>query len=522
MSARRKLSMRKIKEIVRMLLVMGLTIRQIARSTGVARSTVAEYVRRARQAKLSWEVCNGLEENDLERLLFPPAAAPEQPAEDGKPIPDWLEVHRELQAHKHLTITLLWQEYKEQHPEGYSLSRYHELYSRWRGKLNVVMRQVHHAGEKLFVDFCDGPRILLPSGETQETYLFVAVWGASNYTFVRAVASQDLPNWIECHVAAFEYFDRLPVIVVPDNLRSGVSKACRYEPDLNPTYLDMAQHYKVAVIPARPYKARDKAKVEAGVLLAQRWILAKVRKRIFHSVDEINAAIAEPLDYLNEKPQRVLKKSRKELFETMDRPAANALPPDRYEYAIWKKCRVGPDYHLCIDDHYYSVPYQLIGDLVEYRLTTRMVEVVFKGRRVASHIRSFVKGGKTTCPEHMPKSHQEQAKLSVEAMQEWAAKNGPATRDLFEQILIRQRQSESALHSFVGIFRLANRYGQQRAEKAAQRALVYGNCSYQGMKMILSGNLDKQPLEKQDHIPRLPAHENIRGGAYFMQEEKIV
>jgi transposase len=206
----------------------------------------------------------------------------------------------------------------------------------------------------------------------------------------------------------------------------------------------------------------------------------------------------------------------------MDRPAANALPADRYEYATWKKSKVGPDYHLCIDDHYYSVPYQLIGDTVEYRLTTNIVEVLFKGKRVASHIRSLVTGGKTTCPEHMPQSHQEQAKLSVEAMQEWAAKNGPATKELFERILIRQHQSESALHSFVGIFRLAKRYGQQRTEKAAQRALVYGNCSYQGMKMILSANLDKQPLEKKDDTPRLPAHENIRGGAYFMQEEKLV
>lgn len=522
MSARRKLSMRKIKEILRMLLVLGLTIRQIARSTGVARSTVAEYVRRARRAKLNWEACGGLDENELERLLFPPVAASEQRTEDAKPVPDWLGVHQELQANKHLTITLLWQEYKEQYPDGYSLSRYHELYSRWRGKLNVVMRQVHHAGEKLFVDFCEGPRIVLPSGETQQTHLFVAVWGASNYTFVRAVASQDLANWIECHAAAFEFFGCLPIIVVPDNLRSGVSKACRYEPDLNPTYLDMAQHYKVAVIPARPYKSRDKAKVEAGVLLAERWILAKLRKRTFESVEQINAAIGEPLDYLNDKPQRVVKKSRKEMFETLDRPAASPLPPDRYEYATWKKSKVGPDYHLCIDDHYYSVPYQLIGDTVEYRLTTNIVEVLFKGKRVASHIRSSVKGGKTTCAEHMPQSHREQAKLSVEAMQDWAARTGPAIRDLFERILVRQHHSESALHSFVGIFRLANRYGQQRTERAAQRALHYGNYSYQGMKMILSANLDKQPLERKDDTPRLPAHENIRGADYFMQEEKIV
>lgn len=510
--------MRKIKEILRLFLLLEMTIRQISRSTRVARSTVADYAQRARKAQLKWEDCKDLPEEQIEKLLFPVSTELSRPAAPGKPLPDWKQVHEELRKHKNLTLTLLWQEYKEQYPESYSLSRYHELYTRWRGKLNVVMRQVHHAGEKLFVDFCDGPTIVTPAGETIQTHIFVAVWGASNYTFVRAVSSQQLENWIDCHVKAFEHFDCVPAIVVPDNLKAAVNRACKYEPDLNPTYLDLAQHYKTAVIPARPYKSRDKAKVEAGVLLAQRWILAKLRNHSFNAVDEINAAIQQPLEYLNNKMQRIMKRSRKELFESLDRPAAQALPANQYEYATWRKARLGADYHLLIMDHYYSAPYQLIGEVVDYRITTNIVEILFRSQRVASHPRSSIKAGKTTCPEHMPPSHRQHAALSIPAMQEWAAKTGPATSSVFETILTHRRNTESSLHSFLGIFRLANRYGQERVEKAAKRALVFGNCSYRGIMAILASNLDKQPLEKQPIESALPKHDNIRGGDFFQEE----
>jgi transposase len=272
------------------------------------------------------------------------------------------------------------------------------------------------------------------------------------------------------------------------------------------------------VIPARPRKSRDKAKVEAGVLLAQRWILAKLRKRSFVSVTELNVAIEPPLDYLNNKVQRILKKSRKELFETLDRPAAQCLPATQYEFSSWRKAKVGPDYHLCIEDHFYSVPYQLVGDTVDYRMTTNVIEVLSRGQRVAGHVRCSVKGGKTTCPEHMPHSHREHAALNVEVLQQWAAKIGPATMALFNTILIRRHNTESTLHSFVGIFRLSNRFGPDRVEKAAERALAFGNNSYRGVKMILSANLDKQPLQKEAEA-ELPSHENIRGADYFLQEK---
>jgi transposase len=510
--------MRTIKEILRLFLLMGMTIRQISRGTGVARSTVADYVQRARRVQLRWEDCKDLPEEQLEKLLFPVAAEPRQWDGGGRPLPDWRQVDEELRKHKNVTLTLLWHEYREQHPDGYGLSRFHELYSRWRGKLNVVMRQVHHAGEKLFVDFCDGPTIVTASGETIQTHIFVAVWGASNYTFVRVVASQQLENWIDCHVKAFEHFGCVPAIVVPDNLKAAVNQACRYEPELNITYMELAQHYGVAVIPARPYKSRDKAKVEAGVLLAQRWILARLRNRSFNSIEEINAAIQQPLAHLNHKIQRVMKRSRKELFELLDRPAAQPLPTNTYEFATWRKARIGPDYHVLMQDHYYSVPYQLIGEVLDYRFTTNIVEVFFRGHRVASHVRCSVKGGKTTCPEHMPPRHREHAALSIQSMKEWAAKNGPATASVFDSILIRRRNNESSLHSFVGIFRLANRFGPERVEKAAQRALAFGNCSYRSIKSILSSNLDKQPLERAAPAAALPNHENIRGGDFFQKE----
>lgn len=510
--------MRMLKEILRLFLFCGLSFRQISRSTRVARSTVADYVWRAQKAGLQWEQCKDVPEQELERMLFPIPAVTKGLV-PVRPVPDCVAIHDELRRDKNVTLTLLWHEYREQHPDGYSLSQFHWLYSQWSRKLGLVMRQVHRAGEKLFVDFCDGPVIINESGEGIKTQIFVAVWGASNYTFVRAVGSQDLPNWIGCHVAAFNFFGCVPHITVPDNLRSAVSKACRYEPDLNPTYHDMSQHYGTVVIPARARHPRDKAKAEAGVLLVQRWILAALRKHVFHSLIELNAAIEPLLQRLNDKQLRVFKRCRRELFETLDRPAALSLPSAPYEYASWKKATVGPDYHMLIDDHYYSVPYSLVGEEVDIRLTTNVVEVLFGGGRVASHQRSYVKGGKTTCPEHMPRSHREHAGLNLEVILLWAAKTGTATAELFEKILERQHQSESAFHSLLGIYRLSSRYGRERIEKAAIRALAFGSCSYRSMKRILSSKLDQQLLKTNEGSPQtVPLHDNIRGKQYFGKE----
>lgn len=313
--------MRKIREILRLLLFIGISHRQIARAVSVGRSTVDEYAEKASALGLTWAAVEQLGDNELERMFFP-AAQPEQTASKQRPVPDWAEVHKELQQDRNLTLMQIWREYRQQHPDGYGFSRFHEYFSRWRKKQSRVMRQLHRAGEKVFVDFGQGPVIETETGEKIQTQLFVAVWGASNYTFVRASASQDLPSWIRLHTAAFEFFGCVPHILVPDNLKSAVSRACRYEPDLNPTYQDLAVHYGTAVVPARPYKPKDKAKVESAVRLVNMWILAPLRKKQFRSLAELNAAIQEILKEFNNRIMRRMKVSRRELFETLDRPTS--------------------------------------------------------------------------------------------------------------------------------------------------------------------------------------------------------
>src|SRR4030043_12973 len=370
----RRLSVRKIKEILRLKLDCGISEREISRSCQVSRSTVAEYLRRAAAAKLTWTEASSLAQTRLEERLFPTEHIP---STDKRPPPDCEYIYNELRTYRkfNLTLSQLWLEYKQSHPDGYQYTQFCEHYWRWRGKLDYVMRQEHRGGEKLFIDYSDGLSIVdMTTGELILTQLFLAVWGASNYTYAEATLSQTLPEWIGSHKRSLEYFSCVPRVLVPDNLKSGVSKACKYEPELNPTYTDMAEHYGCAILPARPYRARDKAKVEAGVQIAQRWILAVLRHRTFYSLAEINAAIRECLERLNNRPMRRLKKSRRDLFETVDRPNALPLPARPYEYAEWSKARVQLNYHVQVDHHYYSVPYQLLRETLDIRLTASIIE----------------------------------------------------------------------------------------------------------------------------------------------------
>jgi len=511
--------MQAIKEILRLLLFCGLSIREISKSTGAARSTVAEYVKRIKESGATWEEIREVSEKEIQERLFP--AGIKVSGSVKRLMPDWLALHEELKKHKNLTLTLLWHEYIEENPDGYKHSQFHYHYSRWKKKLAVVMRQEHKAGEKVFVDFCDGPWILQEDGQWKRSKLFIAVWGASNYTFVQAVGGEDLPNWISAHVAAYEFFGCVPHIEVPDNTKSGVSRACWYEPDLNRTFAEMAEHYNVAVIPARPGHPKDKAKVEAGCLLAERWILAVLRNRIFTNLSDLNAAIEPLLEKLNNRLLSVLKKSRRELFETLDRPAALSLPQAAYEYAEWKKGTISLDYHVLVGVHYYSVPYQLVGEEVFVRITTNTVEVLYSGSRVASHIRRN-EPGKTTLPEHMPRSHREHAGLNLEVLQQWATKVGPATSELLERILRQHKHSETAFRSFLGIYRLSKPYGNERIEGAAKRMIAYGSCSYRSMKNILATNLDKQHVETKNDSQPMPSHENIRGSQYYQTNEGTI
>ena len=375
----KRLPMRKIKDALRLRWGLGLTSRQAAASLGLARSIVAEYVRRAEEAGLSWPLPEDCDDFILERRLFP---APLLIAAADRPLPDWNEVAREL-PRKGVTLFLLWHEYKEAHPLGYQYSRFCDLHREWAGRRSVWMRQDHKAGERMFVDYAGGTVLVVDreTGDVRQAQIFVAVLGASNYTFAEATWTQGLEDWVGAHVRAFEYFGGVAALVVPDNLWSGVSRACRYEPGINSTYAEMLAHYSSAALPTRVGRPRDKAKVESAVQVTQRWILARLRNRTFFSLAEINSAIRTLLEDLNTRPFRKLPGSRRSQYETLDRPALQLLPAERYELAEWRKVRVALDYHVEVGGHYYSVPYQLCGLELEARLTARVVECLHKGRR---------------------------------------------------------------------------------------------------------------------------------------------
>jgi transposase len=523
--ANRRLPMRKIKEVLRLKFECNLSEREIARSCQISRTTVSDYLRRAIIAKLNWAEASALGEVQLVERLFPIIPPAEKLSSIPRSAPDFEYIYNQLRTYRkyNLTLAQLWIEYKEAHPDGYQYSQFCDLYRRWRGKLDYVMRQEHRAGEKLFIDYCDGLSFVDSfTGEIILTQLFLAVWGASNYTYAEASLSQTLPDWIRSHVHAFEYFQRVPHVMVPDNLKSGVDKACKYEPEMNPTYTDMAEHYGCAVLPARPYRPRDKAKVEVGVLIAQRWILAVLRHRTFFSLAEINVAIRECLERLNTHLLRHAKKSRREMFETLDCPAALPLPLNPYEYAEWVKARVNFDYHLEVDDHYYSAPFQLLHQKLDVRQTATTIEVFHKGNRIAAHARSYVKGAHTSLKEHMPSQHRAYAEWNPARFIQWAGKIGESTARLVEQVLAGRTYQEQAFRSCMGIIQLGRSYEPKRVEAAAQRALKFKTCSYRSMKAILAGGLDQRQDIEEKHSGQLslPLHQNIRGPEYYQNEEK--
>ena len=507
--------MKKIKEVLR-LRSLGLHQHQIARSCSIGQSTVHHYLKRAAVAGINWPLAAEIDEVELERRLFPLPLAPAERA--NLPPLDFVGLHRELTTHKHVTLQLLWEEYHQAHPEGYRYSWFCQLYRDWLDQQDIVLRQQHRAGEKLFVDHA-GDTIALThpqTGEVLPAYLFVAVLGASNYIYAEATLNRDLPNWIGSHVRAFEFFGACPEIVVPDNWKTGVSRACRYEPDLNQTYAEMARHYGVAIIPARPAKPRDKAKVEQGVLLAERWIIAALRHRTFFDLGSLNQAIVELRDRLNHRPFKKREGCRWDLFCQLDRPALRPLPAQPYCFGDWKTLRVNIDYHVELERHYYSVPYQLIGQQVDARWTAATVEIFHRGLRVASHARSTVPYEATTQDGHRPKSHRAHLEWTPSRMIEWAATTGPATAKLVETILASKPHPEAGYRSCLGVIRLGKTYSLQRLEAAARRALHLRACSYPSIKSILACGLDRQPLP-QEAAPSAPPiqHPNIRGAGYF-------
>lgn len=511
--------MRKIKEVLRLHADCGLAGRAIARSLAIGPATVSDYLARARVANLTWPLPVGLNDDSLERLLFPPQV--DLPGD--RAMPDWSHIHQELRR-PGVTLQLLWEEYKARFPEhGYQYSRFCDLYREWARRVDVTMRQQHRAGERMFVDYAGDtvPVVDPETGEIRRAQIFVAVLGASSYTYAEATWTQSVPDWIGSHVRAFAYIGGVPTLVVPDNLKSGVKRPDRYDPDIATAYHEMARHYGTAIVPARVRKPRDKAKAEAGVLLVERWILAVLRNQRFFSLVELNQAIRQLLERLNAKAFKKLPGSRLSVFEELEKPALRPLPQARYEVAEFRKARVhNADYHVELLGHYYSVPYTLVRQEVELRYTATTVEVLHRGQRVASHARSYARGKHTTLPEHLAPAHQKYLEWTPERITSWAAKNGPHVVAMAQAIMASRDHPVQGFRACLGLQRLERPFGAERLDAACRRALHFGAVGYGSVERILKAGLDSQPLPARgaEASPPSPAHENVRGGAYYAEE----
>ena len=512
--ATERLPMRQSREILRLKWTLQRSHRETARSVGVSAGGVASVVSRATHKGLTWEAVTGLTDDQLEETLW----GPKLPLSAARSLPDPVHIHTELRG-AGVTLELLHLEYLADHPDGLRYSAFCGHYRRWVALQRCSMRQVHKAGEKLFVDYA-GPHphlVDFRTGEQIDVELFVAVLGASNYTYAEATLTQRVPDFLASHTRAVEYLGGVSRLVVPDQLRAGVSDPCRYEPGVQRSYADWARHYGTVILPARPAKPRDKAKVEAGVLVAERWVLARLRHETFFTLAALNERIAELLEDLNARPMKGYGgQSRRMLFERFDRPALTSLPTDRYVYAEWIKARVNIDYHVDIDHHLYSVPHPLVHSKVDVCLTAALVEILHRGQRVWLHVRSAQHGGYTTIPEHMPKAHRAHLEWTPTRLIHWAGTMGPAAAALATAILESRPHPEQGYRSCLGLMRLAKRHGPERLDAACARALAAGARSYKHVDSILKHGLDRLPLdERAAPPPALRAHENIRGAAYY-------
>ncbi len=513
----KRVSMQKFKEVIR-LKAGGLALRPIASAVRLSLGAVAKYAKAAEVAGLTWPLSGELSDEALAQFLL---VAPLAPATPPKYVPpDFPAAHQELKR-KGVTLQLLWQEYREGNAglRTYAYSQFCERYRRWASTLQRSMRQTHRAGEKLFVDYAGQtvPIIDPLTGEILPAQIFVAVLGCSNYTFAEATLSQRLPDWLGSHVRCFEFMGGTTAAVVPDNLKSAVDKACRYEPELNRSYEELAVHYGVAVLPARPYRPKDKAKAEVAVQIVERWILAVLRRHQFFSLAALNDAIGALLAHLNTKPFKKLPGSRLTAFQALDQPALRALPALRYEYAEWKKARVNVDYHVEYAGHYYSVPHALVGKAVDLRVSARTVECLYGNQRVASHARDARRGAHTTVAEHMPKAHQAHLQWTPAKLVNWALTIGPATRDIVQHQLTNKPHPEMGYRACLGLLSLARKYGSDRLEAACQRAVAIHSLTRKSVLSILAAGLDQLPhIDAASGTHALfPEHANVRGPKYY-------
>ncbi len=512
-----RVAMRKVREILQLSRDVGLSTRAVGRQTGVAPSTVREVLKRFTASGLEWPLPLGLNDAALESKLY--HVAGRKPVRRRMAEPDWAAINRELKR-KHVTLQILWDEYIAGEPEGYRYSRFCALYRKWEAKLPVTMRQTHLGGDRMFVDYA-GDKIPVVvdrlTGEVRDAHIFVAVMGASSLSFSCATWTETLPDWVDAHARAFVYFGGAARLLVPDNAKVAVIKACLYDPQVNRTYADMAKHYGTSVLAARPYRPRDKAKVEACVGIVERWLLGRLRNRIWYSLAELNAAIDDLLHRLNdERVMRRFGRTRRQLFVDIDQPLLKPLPSEPYVLAEWRARRVGLDYHVEVESHFYSVPYAHARAAVEVRLTVRTVEIFALGQRIASHMRGSGNGKHTTINDHMPSSHRHYADWTVERIIGDADKIGPSVKLLCELILRDRPHPEQGYRSCLGILRLVKAYGAERLDAAALRTVEIGARNYGSVKSILEKKLDGQPLRARPTTdPTTPDHPNIRGSRYY-------
>ena len=459
---------------------------------------------------MAWPLADDVTDEVLELRLFGHPAAPT--GQRRRIEPDWAELARELKR-PGVTMMILWEEYREAQPDSYCYSRFCDLLRGFERRLTPVMRQHHVAGEKAFVDY-SGKRIGIAdptTGEIREAEIFVGVLGASNLTYAEATWTQKLPDWTGAHVRMFRFFGGAPKLLVPDNLKSGVNKASFYDPEINRTYGAMAAHYSVEILPARPYKPRDKAKVEAGVRFAQTYILGRLRALTFFSLAECNEAIAQVMQRMNERPMRNLGLSRRELFEKIERDVLTALPAAEWEFAEWARAHVSLDCHIGVHDFLYSVPHALIRAEVDVRATARVVEVFHRGQRVAVHQRRYMGRKHGTDPEHMPSSHRRYAEWTPERFSRWAGKIGPNTQALIIAVLASRPHPEQGFRTCLGILRSYRGLDAARVEAVSARAVELGVLNCKGVAALLA----RRPAAKDDRPATLFDHTNLRGPGYF-------
>jgi transposase len=512
--ATERLAMHQLREILRQKLVQRRSHREVASAVGVSVGLVSGVMSRVAALGLSAEQIDVLEDTALEEKLYGPRVT----HRTSRPRPDPAEMHLELRR-AGVTLQVLHLEYLEKYPDGYRYTSYCDVYREWLAKRSPTMRQTHIAGDKMFVDYSGKrPRLVhRATGEVTDVELYVAVLGASNYTYVEATFTQQVPDFVASTARALAFYGGVPRAIVPDQLKSAVTLASRYDPGIQRTFADFGRHYRTTILPARPASPRDKAKVEVGVQIAQRWILARIRNDVFHELGELNLRIRELTTELNARTMRLYKASRVELFERLERPILAALPADAFEHGAWKKVMLNVDYHVAFDDHFYSAPHALIQEELWVRATTTSVEIFHHGTRVASHVRSHEKFKHTTVMAHMPTAHQKHAEWTPTRILGWARTVGPMTENLVQAILTERRHPEHGYRSCLGLFRLAKRYGNERTEAACARALTVSARSYRHVESILKHGFDRAPAldtessATNDHV----VHENVRGRDYY-------